>query len=224
MIAGLKTPAFQASRQSPPLRPGEVHLWQIRLDHPETEETAPLSPEEWLRAWRFHHTVDRERYICAHSALRRILAGYTGEKPNVLTFHRNPHGKPALPGGLLRFNLSHSDDLMLLGVTHGREIGVDIEKVRENLPFEMLSDHYFPPEDQWSLRTTPSAQRLAKFFELWTRIEARLKAHGSGLGETSEVPDPDRFTLQSFLPADGYAGALAVEGRDFQLSCWQWLN
>ena len=31
-----------------------------------------------------------------------------------------------------------------------------------------------------------------------------------------------RWSLWNLTPASGYAAALAAEGRDWTLSCWQW--
>jgi 4'-phosphopantetheinyl transferase len=124
----------------------------------------------------------------------------------------------------LRFNLSHADDWMLLGVTHAREIGVDLEAQRANVHYEMLSHHYFAPEDQWTLRTTPEPERARKFFELWTATEARLKALGLGLNENPEALDRADLALRCLTPRAGYAAAVAVEGREFDLACWQWQN
>lgn len=216
--------AFQPADTHPVLRPAELHLWLVPLDSPLAATDPVLTADEWLRAERFHHAIDRQRYIASHTALRNILAPYVPASPGSLRFIRGDFGKPSLAGSLLRFNLSHSEDLMLLAITHGREVGVDLEAVRENLSFEMLSDHYFPPEDQWQLRITPEPQRRAKFFEIWTRAEAQLKARGLGLCETLRFEDADRFSLQSFTPAEGFAAALAVEGKGFEVSCWRCLS
>jgi 4'-phosphopantetheinyl transferase len=124
----------------------------------------------------------------------------------------------------MRFNLSHSDDLMLLAVTFGREVGVDLEAIRDHVHYEMLAEHYFPPEDQWALRITPAPHRFRKFFELWTRTEARLKARGIGLSEDTPAPDLYDFTVCSVEPVAGYAAAIAVEGDAFDLTCLQWQN
>jgi 4'-phosphopantetheinyl transferase len=208
------------------LRAGEVHLWMIALTPTTSSERGSLSDDEWLRSARFVFSDDRERYLTSRVRLREILGAYLHEDPARLNFSRGPHGKPALSGdhGLLRFNLSHADDSMLLAITHGREVGVDLEGLRDNVHHEMLSEHYFSPEDQWALRITPEQDRARKFFELWTATEARLKALGLGLNE-----NPNRFAsaelaLRSFAPQPGYAGAVAVEGRGFELACWQWRN
>lgn len=80
------------------------------------------------------------------------------------------------------------------------------------------------------------------FFNCWTRKEAYVKATGKGLAvpldqfEVSLVPEEPtallrvqwdsqeavRWSLQELTPAPGYVAALAVEGKDWQLKCWQW--
>lgn len=224
MSTSLAAPIFKTATIHPTLHAGEVHLWLARLDASAGTDENVLTADEWLRAERFHHAIDRQHYIASRAALRSILAPYVPAPAGSLRFIRNEFGKPSLAGSLLRFNLSHSDGLMLLAVTHGRELGVDLEAVRENLSFEMLSDHYFAPEDQWLLRTTPEPQRRSKFFELWTRTEAQLKARGIGLSGGLSRDDDGRFKLQSFEPAPRFSAALAVEGEHFELSCWQWMT
>lgn len=215
---------FHTPPQQPNLKAAEVHLWLATVGTTPDLDTSALSAEEWLRAGRFHHSIDRDRYICTRAIVRQILAQYEGTEPAALEFERSAYGKPSLPGSLLRFNLSHSEDLMLLAVTHGRELGVDLEFVKENLSFEMLADHYFAPEDQWSLRTSPAEERIPRFFQIWTATEAQLKARGLGLSENIQFSDSDRFTLQTFHPAPGYTAALAVEGQSCKLLTWQWPN
>lgn len=214
---------WQQTRVPKPLRAGEVHLWRARLDCPaDLGET--LTSADWVRAERFHFKRDRQRFIASRGLLRTIIGGYVDEDPRALRFSVGENGKPALenPSTSLRFNLSHSDDLMLLAVTHGRELGVDLEFMREDVPFETLADHYFHPEDAWDLRLLPKSQRAWKFYDVWTCTEARLKASGAGLSNGFHVVEPDRWSLLKMTPAIGYAGALAVDGGEFQVECWSW--
>jgi 4'-phosphopantetheinyl transferase len=205
-----------------PLRAGEVHLWRAQLA-PTEGLRATLSADDWKRADRFHFERDRERFIASRAVQRQVLAQYLGVEAPELQFSAGQHGKPQLTGDTtLRFNLSHSGDLMLLAVTHAREIGVDLELMKDNVPFETLADHYFDPEDAWDLRLLPASQRAWKFYDIWTSTEAQLKANGIGLAEGAHVHDEHRWSLLKLKPATGYTAALAVEGGDFQLTCWSW--
>ena len=213
-------------RGQPDLRAGDVHLWKADLGAVSSEMRTTLSADEWVRSSRFHFVADRENYIATRALVRTILAGYVGDEPASLQFTRGGRGKPALADAttFLRFNLSHSGNLVLLAVTFAREVGVDLEAMRTEVHYEMLAGHYFSPEDQWALRIAPKGERCRKFFELWTRTEARLKAQGFGLDEAASRHSTPEITVSSFEPAEGYAAAIAVEGGAFDLSCFQWRN
>jgi len=213
---------WNSANAAAPLRAGEVHLWRAQLT-PTDAIRATLSLDDLRRAERFHFERDRERFIASRGIQRRVLSQYLGADAHEMQFEAGPFGKPQLPGDTtLRFNLSHSGDLMLLAITHAREIGVDVEFMKSNVPFETLADHYFDPEDAWDLRLLPASQRAWKFYDVWTCTEAQLKANGIGLAEGTHVSDAHRWSLLKFTPIAGYAAALAVEGGDFNLSCWSW--
>ena len=221
-----ETPAWQPAPARPQLQAGEVHLWCASLDTAAPELHGSLSADEWLRANRFHLEEDRERYLAARGLLREILSRYLTVKPCALQFTRGAFGKPALLGvdEALRFNLSHSGDLMLLAVTRSREIGVDVEAIRENVPFELLAEQHFTREDLGQIRSAGAASQASHFYRLWTATEAQLKADGTGLVNGTKIIEPDRWSVLTLTPAAGYAAALAVEGGPFQLTSWSWQN
>ena len=59
------------------------------------------------------------------------MGAYLGLPPAELRFAYGPMGQPRLLNSAadvdLRFNLSHSCDLLLVGVARGRSVGVDLE-------------------------------------------------------------------------------------------------
>ncbi|MEO8353677.1 MAG: 4'-phosphopantetheinyl transferase superfamily protein [Chthoniobacteraceae bacterium] len=218
-------PDFHPAPECVALSAGEVHLWRTTLGSPRTSDRDLLSPDEWIRAERFHFTRDCDRFVAARVFLRRILSRYLGCGPGEIRFRRGPNGKPEIDGAatLLRFNLSHSEDLMLLAVTQVREVGVDLEALRPNAPYE-ISDRYFAPEDAWLIRTLPAPAKHQRFYELWTRTEALLKASGAGFAHGNRVVHPERWSLLSLTPAEGFAASLAIESGPFALRCWTWPN
>ena len=220
-------PEWKPISVPPALRPGEVHVWSAHLG--KVDENAMrkvLSPTEWIRAEQFHFDRDCSRFVAWRGLLRTILGRYLEMDPGEIRFGQGPHGKPELEGASssLCFNLSHSGDLMLLAVAHARAVGIDLELIRDDVPFQTLADFYFEPEQAWHLRTLPPAERAWWFYDLWTSTEAQLKAGGQGIGHGLKVLEPDRWSLLKLTPAEGYAAALAVEGGDFQLTCCSWLK
>ena len=215
---------WEPGPQRPLLAPGEVHVWRAPLSEAGPELYDTLSTAELVRAARFHREGDRQRYIAAHGLLRCILARYLEMDARQLEFGAGKFGKPVLLPNFrgIRFNLSHSDSLMLLAVAPTREVGVDIEYMRDNVPFESLAEHYFDPAEAWKIRTAPHAERANRFYQTWTSTEARLKAAGTGFMESDTVIQPEQWSLLTLTPGAGYAAALAVEGKGFDLQCWSW--
>jgi len=228
------------------LRNGEVHVWTLQLDleraAKERLETF-LSEAEVARARRFENADYRRRWVCAHGLLRVVLSGYTGTRPEEVAFEDGPGGKPRLadrPGP--RFNLSHADGLALVAVSPDREVGVDVERVREIGSLRALADNCFSPAERTALDQIAGPRRLQAAFAGWTRKEAFLKALGDGLarpldsfdvtlvpGEpvrllrVDDAPEaPGRYTLRAVRPAPGYVGAVAVDGRDAEIRWRPW--
>ena len=202
----------------------EVHLWQAPLD-PDQRELAALesllSTDERERADRFRLDRDRARYAAARGWLRRLIARYLDVDASAVTFGRGAFGKPELThpaASWLRFNAAHSADLAVFAVASHREIGVDVERVRADFPVDAVANRFLSSEEQLALAALPPDRRSEAFFDMWVRREAYLKALGVGLGGT----DPDGaapadqcagWLLTAFDAGDGYAAAVAVEGR-----------
>lgn len=218
-----------------------VDVWRVFLDlKPDSVQRmeSTLSADESQRASRFHFDKDRRRYIVAHASLREVLARYLRCKPHDLKFSANEYGKPFLPEHNVEFNLSHSGDYALIAVARGRKVGVDIELIREDIELENLAARYFSPREVSELMTLPSEGRTRGFFHCWTRKEAYIKARGLGLslpldsfdvslGEPAALratrPNADdaaRWSLRSLEVESNYAAALAVEGDELEVRCW----
>src|SRR5262249_26367386 len=142
-----------------------------------------LADDERRRADRFHFEKDCRHFTAARGAMRILLAGYLAHRPEEVRFAYSNYGKPRLAAeSKLCFNLTHSQGLALLAVTRGREIGVDVERLREmERDGEPLAERFFSPREAAVLRSLPTRLRREAFFHCWTRKEAYIKAHGMGL-------------------------------------------
>lgn len=164
--------------------PAPCALWRVDLDLPVAATMAALlSPEERARADRFAFAQDRQRYIAAHAALRRIVGERVGVRGDQLRFVAGPFGKPALvgPGAGLHFNLSHSGGIALVALCAAGEIGVDVEVPRRLLDAQALAAAHFTDDEARALAALPADARAQAFLMCWTRKEACLKALGVGL-------------------------------------------
>jgi 4'-phosphopantetheinyl transferase len=228
------------------LAPSDVHLWRIRLDQPEDVHARLrdcLDDEEREKAARFRFP-GRQRVACvSRGALREILAAYLGSLAHELRFGVNLHGKPFLSGSHagLRFNLSHSGEWALVGVTLDAEIGVDIEAVSPDRRTADLAGRYFSTVEQAEFASLPEELRLLAFYCGWTRKEAYIKARGRGLSlpldsfdvtldptcearlcRAADDPDFGRWRLRALPAPEGFVAAAIVEGEKTVWSIGEW--
>lgn len=209
--------------------PGACSLWQVDLRmRPTAADWALLDEQEGARAQRFAFTRDRERFVAAHAALRRVLAARINQPPAGLHLDAGPFGKPVLrQDPTLAFNLSHSGAMGLIALQRGVPLGVDVEVLREVPELDEMAHACFTRDECRALALLrPWAQQRA-FLRCWTRKEACLKAVGLGLhlapnrfevgiaadSRTVRLPLPDgeaTLTLHSFDIGADAVGALAL--------------
>ena len=143
----------------------EVHLWRAPLDvSPRVahELAAALTSSERKRAARLRDGTARARYVSARGWLHHLLAGYVGADARSLTFFTGAHGKPALdaPSGTsVRFNLAHSAGVVVFAVARDREVGVDVERIRDDVDVDAVSRRYFTDAQRRHLAAAPAAAR-----------------------------------------------------------------
>jgi len=211
-----------------------LHLWQAQIStlarHCPALE-AVLSADERGRAARFFNETVRTRFIVARGVLRYILSKHTRIPPQELAFVYGARGKPTLPD--VQFNLSHTNDLILIGVSPQQSLGVDVEYIYPIPEMATIARDYFSINEQHALFALPPEQRQDAFFTLWTRKEAYIKATGDGFSmplhnfdvtlnhpprmTRAEGDDPTRWHFYHLEPLPGYIGALCVLGHDFEL-------
>jgi 4'-phosphopantetheinyl transferase len=230
------------------LPPDEVHVWRATLDQPQdtiARFMRLLSLDERARAEKFQFEADGKRHIIGRGLSRTLLGHCLGSPADQLKFEYNEFGKPALAAGLYRplaFNVSHSGELVLVALALGRDLGIDVERMRRDMAKEEIAARFFSPNECRALAALASDVQCAAFFACWTRKEAYLKARGDGLSlpldqfdvafvpgekprllETRHDPaEARRWTMRALHPGHGCKAALAVEGSDWKLKCWDW--
>jgi 4'-phosphopantetheinyl transferase len=188
------------------VRIGEAHVWRVRLS--DDLVLPPPTPGEEARAARYKVDGPKRQYLRSHGALRAILGQLTTER---LDFALAERGKPyLLAAPHLKFNLSHSHDMALIGAALKVEIGVDVERVRPLSDYRAMADRFFPPEDASEVADE------ADFFRRWTRIEASLKATGAGLfGMGAEMEG--EWTVAEIDAGPEYSAAVALPCADMTI-------
>jgi 4'-phosphopantetheinyl transferase len=178
-----------------------------------------------VRVWRFPYErrASRER-------LREVLGAHLGMDPGEIPLREEASGRPVLDGGPA-ISHSHSGEWTLVAVSHGRRVGVDVERVRAGFPVDRFARRFFSSREQAALGRLSAADREDAFFALWTRKEALLKATGEGLAgglEDCAVPVTalgaehgaragtvsrrgTSWDLHTLNLGDGYRATLAIE-------------
>jgi 4'-phosphopantetheinyl transferase len=176
----LASAGWPAGPAQPPDPGAEVHLWLADLE-------------------------------AARGALRDVLSRYLGEDPGQIALELDARGKPrlAMDPPRLQFNLSHSGRLALIAVATGRQVGVDVERLKPRRDFLALAERSFGPDTLAAVQALSAAQREGGFYAAWVRHEALAKCDGGGLaGPLGEA----EMALAPIELGPGYAAALAVRG------------
>jgi len=190
----------------------EIHLWLafydegIERDMPSYRKI--LSVEEREQELRFRFIRDQQRYLVTRVLVRTVLSRYIRIAPHDWIFSTNAFGRPTIVNaeaadeGLL-FNISHTRSLIVLGVSKGRAIGVDVENFNVRKVSIDLANRFFAPDEARALVALSANRQQYRFFEYWTFKESYIKARGMGLS----LP-LDKF---SFFYPDDHSVILTIE-------------
>jgi 4'-phosphopantetheinyl transferase len=226
------------------LTSSEIHLWFAFCDEIKEERLLCayrelLNPPEKEQESRFYFAGDRHRYLVTRVLVRTVLSRYVSVHSRDWLFSKNAYGRPyivnteAMDRGL-SFNISHTQGLIVLGVTTGRALGVDVENFAARSVSIDIANHYFAPREVAALNATEPPQQQYRFFEYWTFKESYIKARGMGLslpldkfsfhyGDDRTVDlathpelgdDPARWQFWQLRPAAGHLLAVCAEKND----------
>ncbi|MGD9903107.1 MAG: 4'-phosphopantetheinyl transferase superfamily protein [Vicinamibacterales bacterium] len=177
-----------------------------------------LTADEAARGRRYVRARDRDAFVVTRALVRTTLSRYGPTAPRDWRFVTNAHQCPfvidAQAGAPpLRFNVSHTDGLVVLAVVRGHDVGVDVEAVSRQV-LDEVPERYFAPAEVAALRALPAADQPRAFFDYWTLKEAYIKARGLGLA----IP-LDRFAFT--LAADRAPAIAFADGFDDRAERWQ---
>ncbi len=189
--------SFQARLSAPALR-----RWSLPW----------LSPKEKLHYASLSSGKLRHTYLAARALSRLSLSEYTGVGPAEWCFAEGKYGKPEISAPLaftsLRFNIAHTQGLVVCILSRAGEVGIDAENVVRLVDIEAIARESFPPQESQKLENRPKGERRDRFFKLWVLKEAALKGMGLGLGG-----DDEHF----MIALDESEHPLPVPGWEFSL-------
>jgi len=134
--------------------------------------------------------------------------------------------------------LTHSHGRALIAVARGREVGIDLEKVRPEIDVVRLADRFLSSRDRAFIHAGDPDRRHERFIKTWVVREAVFKAEGSGItfplhqdhvefshgGQearliTNGAKSDGRDLFVRILSLEpGWIGAVAAQGRNWTVT------
>jgi 4'-phosphopantetheinyl transferase len=172
------------------LKPREIHLYFAFPDEIQDVDLLSaykqlMTPDEQAQQQRFHFAKHRHQYLITRALVRTTLSRYADIEPHQWRFSKNDYGRPEIvpQKGIppLRFNLSHTDSLIVCAVVLKQDIGVDVENMERKGAMVDIADRFFSQNEVKDLYALPENEKRARFFDYWTLKESYIKARGMGL-------------------------------------------
>ncbi len=222
------------------LHPGQIDIWVAFVAEVSDADLAVqfdrvLIEDERQQHAKFRFEKDRRRYLVTRSLVRYVLSRYAPVQPADWRFASSDFGRPFIvdPHSAvqdLTFNISHSDQVVMLGMTRGRQLGIDVEDLRRNVPLD-IAESCFSAIEIEQLRSLPPAVQQQRFLDFWTLKESYIKARGKGLSlplekfgfelsaerqvhayfDASLNDSPRNWTFWQWRPSEANIAALCVE-------------
>lgn len=218
-----------------------VHVWRAELSKYFSQLDyfySLLSADEVERAQRFIFDIHRQRFVAGRGILRLLLSQYLNYPANKLVFTYDEHEKPWLDMNIvpsdpaLFFNVSNSEDLVVIALAHNELLGIDVEFIRHDIEITEIAERFFSSNECNALNKVPDENKYKAFFTIWSRKEAFIKAIGEGLTfplkdfDVSLIEQPNgllsikgnqeaaqQWSLLSLDFGAEYCGALAYKGK-----------
>lgn len=170
---------------------GQCHLWSIDVSEIKPFEGALyqlLDYDEQVRVGRFRREQNRLQFVASRACQRVITAGYLACAPQAVEISRicprcgAAHGKPRLvsPESPV-FSVAHSGARVLFAFGRDGALGVDVEVICSDLDPRELAARVLSPQERDAVLTGTLDEQRVRFFVVWVRKEAVVKAIGEGL-------------------------------------------
>lgn len=202
-----------------------VDVWTVDLAAGDLDlimASALLSVDELDRLATLQNPFLRRRYLAVRVRVRQILSQYLQLDPAELVFVRGEFGKPALDNQSVFFNVSHTENCLVLAVASFEAVGVDVERISLRRNLHGLAKRCLSAVEFEFWLGQPEALQTELFYQFWVGKEAFVKAVGRGIVAGLEdcqlnLPELDGFAA---IPHDY---GVAEDWQLRRLKCWEGL-
>ena len=172
----------------PSLKIDEYHLWYTKPQICYNSDLLHrykqlLSEGETQKQQRYIFEKDRHNSLVTRAFIRDVLSQYMPKSPQDWKFIKGPQGKPEIiaPPLPIRFNISHTKELIICAITLVNDIGCDVENIMRKNDILAIADRFFSNTETQELFNLPKTQQRSRFFDYWTLKESYIKAWGQGM-------------------------------------------
>jgi 4'-phosphopantetheinyl transferase len=129
---------------------------------------------------------NQKEFLVGHALVRWTLSCLTHVPPQDWHYQQGEQGKPEIHAPAdykaLKFNLSHTDGMVVCAINWNNRIGIDVEnEISRTGKTAGLAQKFFTQDEVTRLNALPLSARRHRFFQLWTLKESFIKALGAGM-------------------------------------------
>lgn len=128
-------------------------------------------------------TADKKRALLGEYCLIKLLKKYYNIDYKKTNFYTNEYGKPYIQDSNIFFNISHSNDYVIVAISN-KEIGIDIEKIRDT-NINTINQFATLKEKEYIL--SDSNNCFSRLFEIYTLKESYIKMKGKNMNEVKNI-------------------------------------
>lgn len=145
-----------------------------------------LSETRRQKIAHYRYDVDKKLSFLSELLIRAVLSHMLHISPQEIILKQDDNGKPYADNDAdVSFSLSHTRTAVFCAVSHGGQIGVDIERICDYLPDVM---HYVGHLAEIELiEKLPDSMQASMFYKIWTRKEAYGKKNGLGICQDLKI-------------------------------------
>ena len=166
----------------------DIHLWFTEPQNCQDQTLLErykllLTDDETEKQQRYIFDKDKHDALVTRAFIRDLLSQYMDRAPEEWHFEKGEKDKPEIinPDIPLRFNISHTKNLIICAVTLEHDIGCDVEHIERSNDVLAIADRFFSKSEVKSLFSLPESEQRDRFFDFWTLKESYIKAWGQGL-------------------------------------------
>lgn len=162
----------------------DVHCYLVKIDYKYFDLLPSfidkLSLEEFDRSLGLINPKKRFEFVYSRVITRWVLETCLDSRIEIAL---DSKGRPYIPGSPICFNISHSNEWLLIAISQQDSIGVDIEEIKDIPEQEFIEQHFL---DFYIRRShlklnDINSEKLVSFYARWTAMEAFYKALGEGI-------------------------------------------